>query len=124
MPGCSGAEALALLHKRKLDIPFIFVSGTLSEEMAVAAMRAGAHDYIVKDRSRRLVPAVERELRDAVARRELARDRDERDTAERRVRTSLAPAPDALVPPRAVLRHTLLQRTVSHRFPYCGKAMP
>src|SRR3546814_9554026 len=78
MPGCSGAEALALLHKRKLDIPFIFVSGTLSEEMAVAAMRAGAHDYIVKDRLRRLVPAVERELRDAVARREQARDRADR----------------------------------------------
>src|SRR3546814_10075571 len=49
MPGFSGVEALALLHKRKLDIPFIFVSGTLSEEMAVAAMRAGAHDYIVKE---------------------------------------------------------------------------
>src|SRR3546814_9038564 len=76
MPGCSGAEALALLHKRKLDIPFIFVSGTLSEEMAVAAMRAGAHDYIVKDRLRRLVPAVERELRDAVARREQARSEE------------------------------------------------
>src|SRR3546814_12620584 len=44
MPGFSGAEALALLHKRKLDIPFIFVSGTLSEEMAVAAIRAGAQD--------------------------------------------------------------------------------
>src|SRR3546814_1002196 len=96
MPGCSGAEALALLHKRKLDIPFIFVSGTLSEEMAVAAMRAGAHDYIVKDRLRRLVPAVERELRDAVARREQARDRAERETAERRFRHILALAPDAI----------------------------
>src|SRR3546814_2241937 len=97
MPGFIGAEALALLHKRKLDIPFIFVSGTLSEEMAVAAMRAGARDYIVKDRLRRLVPAVERELRDGVARREHARDRAERETAERPFRHLLALAPAGIV---------------------------
>src|SRR3546814_1957480 len=120
MPGFSGAEALALLHKRKLDIPFIFVSGTLSEEMAVAAMRAGAHDYIVKDRLRRLVPAVERELRDAVARREQARDRAERETAERRFRHILALAPDAIVAADEGFRITIYNRAAEAQFGSSG----
>src|SRR3546814_19660706 len=104
MPGFSGAEALALLHKRKLDIPFIFVSGTLSEEMAVAAMRAGAHDYIVKDRLRRPVPAVERQLRDAVARPGQAADRADRPTAALRFLHYLPLAPSARLASRAGIR--------------------
>jgi len=62
MPGFSGLEALAEFRTTGLDIPFIFVSGTIGEEMAVAAMRAGASDYVMKENMGRLGPALEREL--------------------------------------------------------------
>ncbi|MFL6626222.1 MAG: response regulator [Vitreoscilla sp.] len=62
MPGFSGLEALAEFRSTGLDIPFIFVSGTIGEEMAVAAMRAGASDYVMKENMGRLGPALEREL--------------------------------------------------------------
>ena len=70
MPHFSGAEALSLLQSTGLDLPFIIVSGTIGEDVAVAAMKAGAHDYIMKGSLARLLPAVERELRDAAVRRE------------------------------------------------------
>jgi diguanylate cyclase (GGDEF)-like protein len=70
MPGFNGADALAMLRARDPDVPFIFVSGTIGEETAVRAMKTGAHDYIMKDSLRRLVPAIERELREAEVRRE------------------------------------------------------
>ncbi len=65
LPTFSAPEALKLLQNRGLDIPFIIVSGTIGEEIAVAAMKAGAHDYIIKGNLTRLLPAVERELREA-----------------------------------------------------------
>lgn len=65
LPAFSAPEALKLLQNRGLDIPFIIVSGTIGEEIAVAAMKAGAHDYIIKGSLTRLLPAVERELREA-----------------------------------------------------------
>src|SRR2546423_5406032 len=65
MPGFSAPEALDLLKQRHLDTPFIIVSGYINEDTAVEAMRAGAHDYVMKDRLARLLPAVERELREA-----------------------------------------------------------
>jgi len=65
MPQFSGVEALSLVRKKKPDTPFIFVSGTMGEETAVAAMRNGAQDYLMKGNLKRLVPAVQRELRDA-----------------------------------------------------------
>lgn len=70
MPGFSGSAALKLLQQYELDVPFIIVSGAIGEETAVAAMKAGAHDYVMKRDLARLVPAVERELRDAGVRRE------------------------------------------------------
>ncbi len=69
MPHLRGTQALELLKKCDLDIPFIFVSGTIGEETAVAAMKSGAQDYLVKGQLRRLIPAVERELREAEIRR-------------------------------------------------------
>ena len=121
MPGFSGADALALVHQRGLDMPFIFVSGTLTEDMAVAAMRAGAQDYIVKDRLRRLVPAVERELRDAEARRQQARDRAQREAAERRFRQVLTMAPDAIVAADEDIRITLFNRAAADLFGYSAE---
>jgi two-component system sensor histidine kinase UhpB len=69
MPRFSGLAALRILQEKQLDLPFIIVSGHIGEETAVAAMKAGAHDYLMKDRLARLVPAVERELREAEVRR-------------------------------------------------------
>jgi len=68
MPGFSGIAALVLVRGRGLDVPFISVSGTLTEDMAVAAMKAGANDWVTKGQLKRLIPAVERELREAKAR--------------------------------------------------------
>lgn len=65
MPGFNALAALAIMQELGLDLPFIIVSGVIDEETAVAAMRAGAHDYLSKDRLDRLVPAVEREMREA-----------------------------------------------------------
>src|SRR5512137_255698 len=66
LPEFGGLRALQLLRERDLDLPFIIVSGTIDEANAVAAMKAGANDFIMKDRLARLGPAVERVLRDAV----------------------------------------------------------
>jgi PAS domain S-box-containing protein len=70
MPRFSGTQALKLVRGKGLDVPFIFVSGTIGEETAVAAMKSGANDYVVKGNLARLVPAIEREIRDVTLRRE------------------------------------------------------
>ena len=70
LPGFSAIAALGIMQQLDLDIPFIIVSGAIREETAIAAMRAGAHDYLTKNRLERLVPAVERELREAENRRQ------------------------------------------------------
>jgi len=70
MPSFNGLTALRLLKGRNLDIPFIFVSGAISEDTAVDAMKSGAHDYVMKSNLKRLAPAVERELREAAERSE------------------------------------------------------
>lgn len=70
VPGFGGPAALAIVRELHPDLPFIFVSGTIGEETAVAAMRAGANDYVMKSNLKRLAPAIERELREAAARRE------------------------------------------------------
>ncbi len=65
MPHFSAEAALDLIHRTGRDLPFIMVSGVVGEDEAVAAMRAGAHDYIMKSNLARLVPAIERELSEA-----------------------------------------------------------
>ncbi|MBI5568858.1 MAG: response regulator [Desulfomonile tiedjei] len=70
MPLFSASAAMCMVNDTGLDIPFIIVSGTIGEEIAVAAMKAGAHDYIMKDNLKRLIPAIEREVRDALVRQE------------------------------------------------------
>ncbi len=69
LPAFSGQAALQLLRERGADVPFLVVSGAIGEEVAVQMLKAGAHDYIMKDRLGRLAPAVERELREAEVRR-------------------------------------------------------
>src|SRR3954451_10267103 len=69
MPRFSGPAAMKLLQESGYDIPIIIVSGHIGEDIAVSAMKSGANDYVMKDRLARLVPAVERELREAEVRR-------------------------------------------------------
>lgn len=76
LPMFSAAAALSVLKESGLDLPFIIVSGTIGEETAVEAMRAGAHDFIPKDAVARLLPAIERELREADVRRERMKMRE------------------------------------------------
>jgi signal transduction histidine kinase len=73
LPQFDGLAALALVKEKGLDLPFIIVSGYITEDTAVAAMKAGARDYVMKDKLARLGPAVGRELRDAEVRRERRR---------------------------------------------------
>ncbi|MAU09768.1 MAG: hypothetical protein CL607_08105 [Anaerolineaceae bacterium] len=79
MPSFSANEGLDLLKKEGLDIPFIIVSGTMGEEAAVEAMKAGAQDYFPKGRTERLAAAIERELREKA-------ERDKRKQAEEELR--------------------------------------
>jgi signal transduction histidine kinase len=69
LPRFDAPTALNLAHERDCDLPFIVVSGTIGEETAVEIMRAGAHDYVLKGNLTRLIPAVQRELREAGERR-------------------------------------------------------
>jgi len=73
MPRFSGLAALKLLQDKGFDLPFILASGTVGEDVAVEAMKAGAHDYVLKTNLTRLPLAIERELRDAETRREAKR---------------------------------------------------
>jgi PAS domain S-box-containing protein len=69
LPNFDGLAALAMVKEFGLDVPFIIVSGHITEDTAVAAMKAGAHDYVMKDKLARLAPAIAREMRDASVRR-------------------------------------------------------
>jgi len=69
MPSFDSGDALRLAREYDPNVPFILVSGSIGEEIAVDAMKAGAHDYVMKDNLTRLLPAIERELREAENRR-------------------------------------------------------
>jgi nitrogen-specific signal transduction histidine kinase/CheY-like chemotaxis protein len=103
LPAFTALEALRLLKEQDLDLPFIIVSGAIGEETAVAAMKAGAHDYVMKDNLARLMPAIERELREVKGRRrrcqaEAALRESERENRRlsREFRTLLDNIPDSL----------------------------
>jgi len=70
MPRFNGVQALKLAQEKVADIPFIIVSGSIGEDVAVAAMKAGAHDYLMKGNLARLLPAIARELREVRIRQE------------------------------------------------------
>ena len=69
LPRFNSLQSLNMLNQSELDQPFIIVSGSIEEDLAVAAMKSGAHDYIMKNNLARLGPAVEREMREAETRR-------------------------------------------------------
>lgn len=70
MPHLSGTRALEIVRQHNSDIPFIFVSGTIGEDIAVEALKCGAQDYVMKGNLNRLLPAIDRELREVQQRRE------------------------------------------------------
>src|SRR5256885_5853260 len=98
LPEFSGPAALALVQEKELDIPFIVVSGGVGEETAVEIMRAGAQDFVTRDHMGRLVPAVQRELREVEVRRQRRRaDQALRESEERyRVLVESSPEPIAV----------------------------
>ena len=82
MPNFSSLDALKLLHIKSLDLPFIIVSGQIGEEAAVDAMKAGANDYVMKGNLNRLVPAIQREMREVQVRRQSLQYKAELSTQE------------------------------------------
>jgi PAS domain S-box-containing protein len=81
MPNFNGLEALAIARERRPEVPFLFVSGTIGEDTAIEALKHGATDYVLKHRLMRLIPAVDRTLRETEA-------NSERERAEECMRQS------------------------------------
>ncbi len=86
MPEFNAPQALEVMKASGLDLPFIISSGTIGEDTAVAALKAGAHDFLVKGKFARLGPAIERELREAETRRERKRAEEALRKSERVLR--------------------------------------
>src|SRR5688572_30100501 len=97
LPEFSAPNALKLVQQSALDIPFIIVSGGIGEDVAVSAMKAGAHDYVMKGNLSRLVPAVERELRDAANRASQRKAERALQDSELRYRLLWETAPEAII---------------------------
>jgi signal transduction histidine kinase len=97
MPGFGGPQVLDTVRARRLDLACIIVSGTPGEEPAVEALRAGALDFLSKDKPRRIVPAVKRALREAADRRARIDAERELRFSEERYRTGFELAPEALL---------------------------
>ncbi|HXQ23924.1 MAG TPA: PAS domain S-box protein, partial [Candidatus Acidoferrales bacterium] len=97
MPGFGAPAALALLAELGVEAPTIIISGEVGEKAAVTAMRAGAHDFVSKQRLTRLVPAVERELRETEMRRARYRAEEALRASERRYRRLFETAKDGIL---------------------------
>jgi sigma-B regulation protein RsbU (phosphoserine phosphatase) len=97
LPDFNAPTALKLVQQSGLDIPFVIVSGGIGEDIAVAAMKAGAHDYLMKGNLNRLVPAVERELREAANRASQREAEKALLESERRYRLLWETSPDAVI---------------------------
>jgi two-component system cell cycle sensor histidine kinase/response regulator CckA len=87
MPTFTAPAALRVLQRSGVDLPFIIVSGTIGEDTAVSALKLGAHDFLVKGRLARLIPAIERERRDFEQRKAHRRSREALEASEARFRS-------------------------------------
>ena len=97
MPRLDAPTALQIVRRHSVDLPFIVVSGTVGEDVAVEVMRAGANDYLLKDQLTRLGPAVSREIRDSRIRAETRRNDRARQQAEASFRLIIESSPDLIV---------------------------
>lgn len=97
MPSFSATAGLEVMRERGLDLPFIIVSGAIGEETAAEAMAAGAGDYVMKDSLRRLIPAIERELREASTRATRRHAERALHASEQRLRAVMDNVVDAIV---------------------------
>jgi diguanylate cyclase (GGDEF)-like protein/PAS domain S-box-containing protein len=95
LPGFGGMAALETVKQHRLDIPFIFVSGTIGEERAIEALRQGAIDYVLKDNRARLVPAIRRAVTEANERRARRQAESELEESEHRFRLFMQHLPGA-----------------------------
>jgi len=93
MPHFSAHAAMKLIQDRKIDIPFIIVSGAIGEDTAVTAMKSGAHDYLMKDKLAKLVVAIEREIREAKMRQDKKKSDEMLRISEENFRHSLDDSP-------------------------------
>lgn len=96
MPRFSALHALDVLKASRLDLPFIIISGTIGEETAVAALKAGANDFLIKGNFAKLGPVIERELQEAESRRERKRAEEMRAASEQRFGALIENAPDGI----------------------------
>jgi PAS domain S-box-containing protein len=97
LPSFNAPAALEVLKESELDLPFIIVSGGIGEDIAVACMKAGAHDYLMKGNLHRLAPAVERELREAANRASQREAKQAMLESELRYRLLWESCPDAVI---------------------------
>jgi PAS domain S-box-containing protein len=97
LPEFDAPAALKILQETGFDLPFIIVSGGIGEDIAVSAMKAGAHDYLMKGNLNRLVPAVERELREAANRASQREAKRALQESELRYRLLWENSPDAVI---------------------------
>jgi len=96
LPAFNGLAALAIMKQKNIDLPFIIVSGTIGEDVAVQAMKAGAHDYVMKGNLNRLIPAIQREIAEAESRRQRRRAEEAYREAEERYRGLFEGTRDAI----------------------------
>ncbi len=96
MPQFNSFAALDIVKEAGIDLPFIVVSGVIGEDVAVATMKAGAHDYLMKDNLLRLVPAIERELQEAEVRRQRRQAEEALRRSEERFRGLIENSPSAI----------------------------
>jgi PAS domain S-box-containing protein len=97
LDGFSGLEALSQLQESGLDLPFVLVAGNIGEDLAVAAIKAGAHDFVTKHNMARLVPAIQHELQEAQARQARAQAEDALRERQAWYQRLVDTSPDAII---------------------------
>lgn len=113
MPHFNGLEALVLLKETGIDIPFIVISGTIGEDVAVEAMKAGANDYMMKNNLKRLLPTIERELRESKSRAERKQAELQLIESEQKYRSLAESSPDNIIRYDTECRAVYINRNMS-----------
>jgi DNA-binding NarL/FixJ family response regulator len=105
LPGFSGKSALNIVVSQYPDIPFIFVSGALGEELAVELLKKGATDYVLKDNLLRLVPSVNRALKELAQRNERKKAEDDLKQSEKELQMKSQTLEEANIALKVLLKH-------------------